>query len=189
MTENLNDLFDYMTHKVRGEDRYLRPLFAERVNGKYIIAAYQGSLSKYDILIKYRQLENGKWSNIRTPKHIHWSVDVLIKMKQEPEKTRKFLDLLINLWNDTKPIKSEEERLTILNIDTLLTSQKAKYSDLNILNDKGEYSLNFLMLLARLLMLQEKTNYEHAFMFKNLLEQLKNCDTSIYQMVSTATHH
>ena len=54
MTENLNDLFDYMTHKVRGEDRYLRPLFAERVNGKYIIAAYQGSLSKYDILIKYR---------------------------------------------------------------------------------------------------------------------------------------
>ena len=53
-------------------------------------------------------------------------------MKQEPEKTRKFLDLLINLWNDTKPIKSEEERLTILNIDTLLTSQKDKYSDLNI---------------------------------------------------------
>ena len=189
MTENLNDLFDYMTHKVRGEDRYLRPLFAERVNGKYIIAAYQGSLSKYDILIKYRQLENGKWSNIRTPKHIHWAVDILIKMKQEPEKTRKFLDLLINLWNDTKPIKSEEERLTILNIDTLLTSQKPKYSDLNILNDKGEYSLNFLMLLARLLMLQEKTNYEQAFMFKNLLEQLKNCDTSIYQMVSTATHH
>ena len=83
------DIKDFMTHKVRGEDRYLVPLFAERVNGKYILAAYQGSLSEYDILIKYRQLENGRWSNIRTPKHIHWAVDILIKMKQEPEKTKK----------------------------------------------------------------------------------------------------
>lgn len=110
-------------------------------------------------------------------------------MKQEPEKTKKFLDLLIELWNNTKPIKSEEERITMLNIDTLLTSQKNKFSYLKDLNNEGEYSLNFLMLLARLLMLQEKTNYEEAFMFKNLLEQLQNCDTSIYQMVSIATHH
>lgn len=186
---NIANLKDFMTHKLRGEDKYLVPLFAERVNGKYILAAYQGTLSQYDILIKYRQLEDGHWSRIRTPKHIHWAVDILIKMKQEPEKTKRFLDLLINLWNDTKPIKSEEERITMLNIDTLLTSQKNKFSDLKDLNDKGEYSLNFLMLLARLLMLQEKTNYEQAFMFKNLLEQLQNCDTSIYQMVSTATHH
>ncbi len=183
------DLKDFMTHKVRGEDRYLIPLFVERINGKYILAAYQGNFSKYDILIKYRQLENGCWSNIRTPKHIHWAVDILIKMKQESEKTKKFLDILIELWNTTKPIKSEEERIAILNIDTLLTSQKDKFSDLKDLNDKGEYSLDFLILLARLLMLQEKTNYEQAFMFKNLLMQLQNCDTSIYRMVSTATHH
>ena len=41
------------------------------VNGSYYIGIYQGSLSPYDVLIKYRQLENGKWSRIRTPKHIH----------------------------------------------------------------------------------------------------------------------
>lgn len=29
------------------------------VNGTYILGIYQGSLSAYDILIKYRQLENG----------------------------------------------------------------------------------------------------------------------------------
>lgn len=47
------------------------PLFIEQVNNKFIIATYQGSLSQYDILIKYRQKEKDKWSNIRTPKHIH----------------------------------------------------------------------------------------------------------------------
>lgn len=31
------NLKDFMTHKVRGEDRYLVPLFVERVNGKYIL--------------------------------------------------------------------------------------------------------------------------------------------------------
>lgn len=36
-------------------------------------------------------------------------------------------------------------------------------------------------------MLQEKTNREDAYMFKRLLETLKKCDGSIWNMVSTAT--
>ena len=61
MPIDLNNLIKTMT---RGQ---LIPIWAERVNGKYIIAVYQGGISQYDILIKYRQLENGKWSAIRTP--------------------------------------------------------------------------------------------------------------------------
>ena len=49
------------------------------VNGSYIIGIYQGSISDFDILIKYRQLENGDWSRIRTPKHIHWAVQNIIR--------------------------------------------------------------------------------------------------------------
>ena len=81
MVIDLNDLIKTMT---RGS---LVPIWAERINGKYIVAVYQGNLSQYDTLIKYRQLEDSRWSSIRTPKHIHWAVDILIKMYQDKEKT------------------------------------------------------------------------------------------------------
>jgi len=51
-----------------------KPLKVYSVNGKFILAVYKGNLSKYDLLIKYRQKDNSTnsgWSRIRTPKHIH----------------------------------------------------------------------------------------------------------------------
>ena len=181
MVIDLNDLIKTMT---RGS---LVPIWAERINGKYIVAVYQGSLSQYDILIKYRQLENSKWSSIRTPKHIHWAVDILIKMSQDKVKTQAFLDMLIEMWNNTNPINSLAQRNEVLNLGFLLDDFERNCSEYLTLNNDGEYSIKFLIVLAKLLMLQEKTNREDAYMFKLLLETLKNCDGSIWKMVSTAT--
>jgi len=159
------------------------------VNGSYYIGIYQGSLSPYDVLIKYRQLENGKWSRIRTPKHIHWAVDILIKQHLENNATEKLIDFLINLWdNQIQPINSEEERERILDSQTLLNEVNEEASNYPALADKGEYSVKFLLLLAYLLMIQEKTNYEGAYMFRNLLGQLRE-HKDIYKIVSTATYH
>jgi hypothetical protein len=188
MPRNCCSLVEFMTHKVRGEDRYHIPLFVEKVNGRYILAAYQGSISEFDILIKYRQLENSRWSAIRTPKHIHWAVDILIKLNEEPEKTKAFLDILLAKWEETNPIRNSVERIAALNIDSLLANFDAEFEQYQLLNDKGEYSLKFLIVLAKLLMLQEKTNREDAYMFKKLLSTLKNSNNTIYQTISTATH-
>ena len=130
---------------------------------------YQGEFSKYDILIKYRQKNKNKWSRIRTPKHIHWAVDILIKMHSDKEKTEQFLDFLIEVWDRTQPIKSDEERKRILSIEHLLETNREEIKKYEELGKKGEYSIKFLILLAKLLMLQEKTNLETAYMFKNLL--------------------
>ena len=158
------------------------------VNGSYYIGIYQGSLSPYDVLIKYRQLENGKWSRIRTPKHIHWAVDILIKQHIENNATERLIDSLLNLWDtQIQPIRSEEERTRILDPQTLLNEVNAEASEYVDLAGKGEYSVKFLLLLARLLMIQEKTNYEGAFMFRNLLEQLRE-HKDIFKIISTATH-
>jgi len=177
MVIDLNDL-------IKGS---LVPIWAERINGKYIVAVYQGSLSQYDILIKYRQLEDTRWSSIRTPKHIHWAVDILIKMYQDKDKTQSFLDMLIEMWNNTNALKSIDQRNEVLNLDFLLKDFEINCSEYLTLNNDGEYSIKFLLVLAKLLMLQEKTNREDAYMFKQLLETLKNCDGSIWKMVSTAT--
>lgn len=165
------------------------PLAAFPVNGTFYVAIYQGKLSPYDVLIKYRQLEDGKWSRIRTPKHIHWAVDMLIKQHLENAATERLIDSLIDLWdNQVQPIRSDEDRKRILNQQTLLDEVDKEAANYTALAGKGEYSVKFLLLLARLLMIQEKTNCEEAFMFRQLLEQLKE-HKDIFKIVSTATHH
>ena len=158
------------------------------VNGSYIVGVYQGSISDFDILIKYRQLENNKWSRIRTPKHIHWAVDILIKHYGDIGTTDRLLEFLLEQWNRTNPIRTEEERKRLLRTDTLLEEVNAEAAKYTSLANHGEYSVKFLILLAKLLMVQEKTNRNDAYLFKNLLEQLRE-HNDIFRIVSTATYH
>lgn len=157
------------------------------VNGTYIVGVYQGGISDYDILIKYRQYENGKWSRIRTPKHIHWAVDVMIKHYSDAETTDSLLDFLISVWENATPISSDEERNRLLDTEALLEEVSNEASQYASLAKHGEYSVKFLILLAKLLMIQEKTNRNDAYMFGRLLEQLRE-HNDIFRIVSTATY-
>jgi len=157
------------------------------INNTYILAAYQGSLSKYDILIKYRQHENGKWSRIRTPKHVHWAVDVLIKAHTDKELTESFLDFLLEQWEKVEGFKSESARRQFLDVNQLISMNQKAFASYSHLSSKGEYSIKFLILLAQLLMVQEKTNLEAAYMFKKLLNALKD-GSDLFQIISIATH-
>ena len=173
-----------MTFRRKGVEYH--PIKVFQVNDKTILAVYKGSLSPLDILIKYRQkLKNGKWSNIRTPKHIHWTVDILMKMQTFKELTQKFLDFFIDIWNSTKPIRSEQERQS-LDLKNLLEISKEEIERFRELSKKGEYSVRFLILLAKLLMLQEKTNRPDAYMFKRVLDGLKRGE-DLFKVLSTAT--
>ena len=71
-------------------------------------------------------------------------------------------------------------------ITTLLSTHPNNVIAYDELAEKGEYSIKFLLLLAKLLMHQEKTNYPGAYMFRRLLEQLKT-SPDIFSVVSTAT--
>lgn len=162
------------------------PIKVFQVNDNTIIAVYKGSLSPFDILIKYKQkLKNGKWSRIRTPKHIHWTVDILMKMQTFKDLTQQFLDFFIDIWNKTTPIKSEQERQS-LDLQSFLNLSKKEIERFQELSKKGEYSVRFLILLAKLLMLQEKTNRPDAYMFKRVLDGLKKGE-DLFRVLSTAT--
>jgi len=80
-----------MTFKKGGKN--VTPIDVIKINDEYIVAVYEGTRSPADILIKYRQ-KNGEWSRIRTPKHIHWVVDMLLKLQTRPAQTKQFLELL-----------------------------------------------------------------------------------------------
>ena len=172
------------------ENRGHHRLLEIPVNSHFIIGVYQGTISQYDMLIKYRQKDaSGKWSRVRTPKHIHWAVDILIKMNEEPAKTKEFLDFLIDYWeNSVISIRSDADRNIFLDKEKLLKEVNNEANRYTELANRGEYSIKFLILLAKLLMTQEKTNLETAFMFKNLLDALRD-GKDIFKIVSTATHH
>ncbi len=163
------------------------PLLSFPVGNDYMIEVYQGSLSPFDIIVKYKQMEKRRWSRLRTPKHIHWAVDIIIKQHMLPTVTQLFIDELIVLWNQTNPMISIVERNQFLNAQSLLQSANAIARKYQNLNGKGEYSVDFLCILAILLMRQEKTNNPNAYMFKKLLEALKAKD-DIFKIVSVATH-
>ncbi len=161
---------------------------AFKVNDEYIIGIYEGSLSKYDIVIKYRQrLKNGDWSNIRTPKHIHWAVDLLMKMQVEPQKVKEFLSFLLKRWEEVEPIRSKQERELRTDPAYLMNKYKQEFENYKDLSKKGEYSVKFLLLLAELLMMQEKTNMEDAYMFERLLKALESGE-DIFKIISIAAH-
>lgn len=166
--------------------RGVEPLAIIPINGTYILGVYPGSLSEFDILLRYRQKEGTKWSNLRTPKHIHWAVDVLIKHYSEPKETDQLLDYLIGVWKSTSPITEPQKLDELLDTDSLLSEVNKEAADYPTLADKGEYSVKFLILIAKLLMVQEKTNRYDAYMFGRLLEQLK-AHNDIFKIVSTAT--
>jgi len=109
-------------------------------------------------------------------------------MNSKRNKIRQFLDFLIGIWGRTVGVKSKKEREKILNIENLLNAHQREIKKYEDLGTHGEYSVRFLILLAKLLMIQEKTNMPGAYMFKELLEALKKGE-DIFKIVSVATHN
>ena len=97
-----------------------------------------------------------------------------------------FLDFLIEIWNKTSHIKDDAERKKALDIKNLLEKHKDKIKEYRDISNFGEYKIEFLILLAELLMVQEKTNMPGAYMFKKLLDALRE-GKDIFKIVSLAT--
>ena len=93
----------------------------------------------------------------------------------------------MEVWHATQPIRDKKQQQDILSIELLLKDSQNMIRQYDTLSNKGEYSVKFLILLAKLLMIQEKTNLETAYMFKNLLKVLRT-GGDIFSAVSIASH-
>ena len=152
----------------------------EFVFPEHIIYVFQGTVSKFDILIKYRK-EN---TRIRTPRHIHWVVDVLMKMQGDRELTRSYLSALQSYWKMCEPLTNND-------YDALKTLIEQEENSIDIgkysrLDSFGEYNTEFLYVLMKLLAVQEKTNRPDAYMFGRIIENLLEDDIDIFKIVSAA---
>lgn len=163
--------------KIDGEERIA---IIEYVFKNYTIYVFEGKLSQFDILIKYKKDS----LHIRTPKHIHWVVDVLMKMQGEQELTKEYLEKIKLCWNKCKPLENR-------NFKTLKELIKDGEKDIDVnkfsaLNAFGEYDVEFLYVLMKLLSTQEKTNRPDAYMFGKIIDELLETEKDIFKIVSTA---
>lgn len=152
----------------------------EFVFENYIIYVFQGSITEFDILIKYKKAN----LRIRTPKHIHWVVDVLMKMQGNESLTKKYLENIQKCWKEIKPLNNND-------YETLKSFIESGEKDIDIskytsLNNYGEYDIEFLYVLMELLAVQEKTNRNDAYMFGSIIEELLEADKDLFKIISTA---
>lgn len=143
----------------------------------YRVYVFQGSLSKNDFLIKYSKAG----TRIRTPKHIHWVTDILMKLQGNPNLTKSFLRTIKKYWDNCKPLQNNDFK----SIKEIVNCEfdSSEYADLN---RYGEYDIEFVFSLIRLLSVQEKTNRADAYMFGNILDELLKDSLDIFKIVSTA---
>lgn len=176
--------------KYKGIDR--TPKYYYKINDKFIVSVSSGTLSDFDIIARYWQYDfnNSEWRKSRQPKHIHWAVDLLIKNEYDRSIVSTFIRKLIEDWEDRtiiRHITSEEELANFLNPEQLLKYvfvEAERYSTFDI---HGEYPMELLILLSRLLMTQERTNREDAYMFKNLIDSFNKNYVDFYDVVDIAT--
>lgn len=161
-------------------DKGQKTAIIEFIFAEYIIYVFQGNLSRYDILIKYRK----DGTRIRTPKHIHWVVDILMKMQGNEMLTKQYLLAIQHCWNTCSPLSDNSyETIKSLIEDGEKAIDIAQYFPLNSF---GEYDVEFLYVLMELLAVQEKTNRVDAYMFGSIIKELLETDRDIFKIISTA---
>ena len=80
--------------------------------------------------------------------------------------------------------KTVKGQIQVPLIEFPVNGESKQYKELS---GKGEYSVKFLLLVAKLLMVQEKSNREDAYMFGKVLKSLKD-GKDIFGIISAATH-
>ena len=150
-----------------------------------IIGVFQGARGEnpyLDIIVKYKD-KYTKGKICRTPQHIHWAIDLLIKKEHNKELTKRFVSYLLNMWQKIEPFRDKEEQQKC----ELKYTNPENLKEFEELNQYGEYSIEFIGHILELIMMQEKTGSAKAHMFKGVLEAIYK-DKDIFSIVSKATY-
>ncbi|MBI4116151.1 hypothetical protein HY449_00220 [Candidatus Pacearchaeota archaeon] len=139
-----------MEYKPKGQPRK-QSIKEIKLADRTIIGVFEGNrgyIPEHDILIKYQ--ENGK--KVRTPKHIHWVIDLLIKKEHNKRLTLEFMKYLRNMYDRVEGFKSKQDRTNFI----LKETSKEKLKPFEELNKWGEYKVEFIGHLIELMIKMEK---------------------------------
>lgn len=134
-----------------------------------------GNKSPYDFIIRYHEPNK----SIRTPKRIHLIVDLFAKRTGNLSFTNALVDHIIqNIILKVSPAVSFPPSLQVF--------KPAHVKQFQALSQYGEYSVEFLLVMTELIMIQEKTNYPNGTINLNLFQKFRD-GADIFSIVSAAT--
>jgi len=146
-----------------------------RTSNEVKILVDEGSKSEYDFIVRYQEPNK----RVRTPKHMHLIIDLYMKQTGNRRLTKHFINhVLTNIIDKVNPVNSFPPQLQIF--------QPQHIDNFSALDEYGEYSIEFCLVVIELIMIQEKTNYPNGDLNKRLF-QLFYEDADVFSVVSTAT--
>ena len=135
----------------------------------------KGGKSQFNFKVQYQ--EPGK--AVRTPKHIHLIIDLYMKRAGNKQLTMGLVDHIINnIILKVQPSNINPPKLQIFSPE-----QMERFKELD---NYGEYPIEFLLVIAELIMIQEKTNYPKGILNLNLFRAFRE-EKDIFSVVSAAT--
>jgi hypothetical protein len=142
---------------------------------KVLVSKGSKEESPYDFKVHYQEPDK----RVRTPKHIHLIIDLYMKLTKNEELTLKLVDYLIDMMKKLEPETKYPP--------TLQVYDKQDLSEFEELNNYGEYSVEFIVVVTELIMIQEKTNYPTGTMNVKVFERFRDKHDDIFAVVSAAT--
>ena len=142
---------------------------------KILVSKGRKTESPYDFRVHYQEPNK----RVRTPKHIHMIIDLYMKLSRNEELTLKLVDHIIDIIKKVKPVDKYPPELQIFK------SKDAK--PFEELDKYGQYSLDFILPVVELIMIQEKTNYPDGTMNLRVFEKFRYEHEDIFAVVSAAT--
>ncbi len=144
-----------------------------KTGGGTTIIVLPGKKSKHDFRVKYR--EPGKRE--RTPKHIHLLLDLYQKLTGNRELTMQLRSRILTIWNSVHPAEGFPPEFQLFSRE-----QAGRFESLDRF---GDYSVEFLLAVIELIMIQERTNYPEGNLTKRVYEAFGTED--IFGVVAAAT--
>jgi hypothetical protein len=132
------------------------------------------SQSPHDFIVRYK--EPGK--RLRTPKHVHLIVELYVKEAYNKTLTHDLRDHLIWVFDQVQPITSYPPTLQVYE-----PNHAQRFA---ALDNVGEFSVEFLLIVSELIFIQEKTNYPQGSLTKELYEAFGVMDR--FSVIHKATY-
>ncbi|MBP9038310.1 MAG: hypothetical protein KBF72_02005 [Candidatus Syntrophosphaera sp.] len=112
--------------------------------------------SPYDFIIKYKEPNKRE----RTPKHIHLIIEMYVKYAYNPSLTMQLKQHILNMFTQIQPIDYFPPKLQFFKPENITPFQD--------LDNVGEFTVEFLLVTAELIAIQEKTNYPEGSLTESL---------------------
>ncbi len=147
----------------------------------WVFQGSKGDNKDLDIRVKY-------WDNLcgtkrgRTPKHIDWVIDILLKKEHNKALTLEFVKYLLNTYDRIAPFKTKAEQQKC-DLQYTKSNELKKFEPLN---EYGQFSVEFLGCVMELLSIEEKTGSSKAHMFRDIISGLLETD-DIFALTNTAS--